>query len=74
MGLKQEILSQMSDEELVQLINSIQTMSDGESKRVAATLVVQEASKRKETTNKELIAFQDFIVNTALKGIEKLKK
>jgi hypothetical protein len=74
MGQKEELLSQMSDEELVKTINSILVMTDSEAKQVAASLVVKEASRRKETTNKELLDFQDFIVNTALKSIEKLKK
>ncbi len=74
MGQKEELLSQMSDEELVKTINSILVMGDSEAKQVAASLVVKEASRRRETTNKELLDFQDFIVNTALKSIEKLKK
>lgn len=74
MNLKEEILSQMSDEELVKTINSIMRMEDSLSKQVGASLLVREASRRKETTNKELLEFQDFIVNTALKSIEKIQK
>lgn len=74
MGLKEEILSQMSDEELVKTINSVLVMKgDGDMKKAAYLMIVKEASKRRETTNKELIAFQDYIVDIALKGMEKLQ-
>jgi hypothetical protein len=49
-------------------------MEDSLTKQVGASLIVREASRRKETTNKELLDFQDFIVNTALKSIEKIQK
>lgn len=75
MGQKEEILSQMSDEELVKTINSVMVMKgDGDMKKAAYSMIIKEAVKRRETTNKELIAFQDYIVDTALKGLEKLKK
>ena len=74
MGQKEEILSQMSDEELVKTINSVLVMEgDGDMKKSAYLMIVKEASKRRETTNKELIAFQDYIVDIALKGMEKLQ-
>lgn len=74
MGQKEELLSQMSDEELVKTINSVLVMEgDGDMKKSAYLMIVKEASKRRETTNKELIAFQDYIVDIALKGMEKLQ-
>jgi hypothetical protein len=75
MGQKEELLSQMSDEELVKTINSVLTMKgDGDMIKSAYMMIIKEASKRKETTNKELIAFQEYIVDAALKGLAKLQE
>jgi hypothetical protein len=75
MGQKEELLSQMSDEELVKTINSVLIMKgDGDMKKSAYLMIIKEASKRKETTNKELIAFQEYIVDVALKRLAKLQE
>jgi hypothetical protein len=75
MGQKEELLSQMSDEELVKTINSVLIMEgDGDMKKSAYLMIIKEASKRRETTNKELIAFQDYVVDVALKGMAKLQE
>lgn len=75
MGQKEELLSQMSDEELVKTINSVLIMEgDGDMKKSAYLMIIKEASKRKETTNKELIAFQEYIVDVALKRLTKLQE
>lgn len=68
--MKEDILRQMTDEELVKTIQGIKLIGD----RVGAELVLKEASRRTDTKNKELLEFQDFIVERVLKSFEKKNK
>ena len=75
MNLKQELLSKMTDEELVQTINSYKSFvnssgSDIDTFKIGIQLLINEASKRTTSTNKDLIDFQDYIVNRFLKNLE----
>lgn len=75
MNLKQELLSKMTDEELVKTINSFKSFvnssgGDIDTFKIGIQLLINEASKRTKTTNKDLIEFQDYIVNRFLKKLE----
>jgi hypothetical protein len=68
--MKKEILRQMSDEQLVKTIEAVKLTGD----KIAATLVLKEASRRTDTKNKELLEFQDFIVDRVLNSFDKNNK
>ena len=72
MNMREELLSKMSDDELVKTIQSVKTMSMmSPVMENAVYYVVQEASKRIDTTNKDLIEFQDYIVELVVKKWER---
>lgn len=74
MSLKKELLSAMTDDELGKTINSIRTMinmGNFPNAEGVVSLLLDEVVKRKDTTNKDLIEFQDLIVNSFIKASKK---
>ncbi len=66
--MKEELLKSMSDEELVKTIDSFKLLKH---KSIGHILLIQEASSRINTKNKELIEFQNMIVERVLRSIDK---
>lgn len=60
----------MSDEELAKTINSVKIMvNEGmPNSEGIINLLLSEVVKRKNTTNRDLIEFQDLIVNSFIKA------
>ncbi len=61
----------MTDEELVQTIEAFRKLGLNEGSHLNGRLLIQEAAKRKDTTNQALIEFQDYIVELFLKKLNK---
>lgn len=73
MNTKEYLLSRMSDEELARTIKSVKTMVNSGNTYMAPAIIllVKEVSKRPKTKNKELIEFQDCLVNKFQEKMEK---
>lgn len=67
MSIKEDLLSKMTDEELVQTIESVRKLGVTENAEAIGMMIIQEAAKRKDTTNQSLIEFQNYIVELILK-------